>query len=44
MADNKIDNIEIYNSKNYEEKLYTKLPLSEISNSFLYVYFILFFN
>lgn len=23
MADNKIDNIEIYNSKNYEEKLYT---------------------
>lgn len=42
MADNKIDNIEIYNSKNYEEKLYTKLPLSEISNSFLYVYFIFF--
>lgn len=23
MADNKIDNIEICNSKNYEEKLYT---------------------
>lgn len=42
MVDNKIDNIEIYNSKNYEEKFYIKLFLSEILNLFLYVYFIFF--